>query len=685
MRLTESILTQKVTTNDTLITSFTQDLKEKIKVTKDEFERTISGIDFNTTTEILGLDTSTQEVEDLDTIVDEKLKEVTEQNYKEKMKEYLKLQQQAASYIIDLKSKYKDLDKVNKNLVDQAKGNNATMLRAVQDVEQVTAIAEIKANAEHNNRLKMTKMIAVNPPPLYDSYRGFGSASGMLAFFNEELEDYFEDMLITDRADKCRIIMKGFGDKSVEYKNTVRRFFRQEAVVEMINNDDTKMKDIYKEIVCYVFLKKPKGEVGNRKEGESLTNFLQRWFTNLEYCGVSESNQGSKAIRKIFEKPEILQCPDEIIREFKKEFFVKHTNEEKISRGEVLGFAQRLDMIFGGESELGISAVSSVNAINYKYKPTTGLVALEKPKVNETTQVDRQLADLIKRTAEIEVAQQGFQNRGNNNNYNNQGGYNNANYNNNRNNYQNNRGRGGYRGNNRAQPNRNWSNNWNGNNYNNRNQGQYGGQNVQNNGCFTCGALDHRKAQCPQNGCWSCGNHGHIRANCPQENQGRGQYNNNQRNFQSYNNPQRTLNKPNISAFNVDMESMCIMNSNGDVREYVDTKLSDTITERAMLDTGATVDAISPELVSQLGLTGDVTTEHSRFIELADKSLVKIDGTIEKEVTVKGKPYTVKFTVMPGIKPKIIYGTPFLKATGILDDFKRSVQNKFSSPTQSKN
>ena len=128
------------------------------------------------------------------------------------------------------------------------------------------------------------------------------------------------------------------------------------------------------------------------------------------------------------------------------------------------------------------------------------------------------------------------------------------------------------------------------------------------------------------------------------------------------------------------------MGNSGDMREYVNTKLSENVTERAMLDTGATVDAICPDLVKQLGLSNDIQTEQSRFIELADKSLVKIEGTIEKEVIVKNKPYKVKFTVMPGIKPKIIYGTPFLQATGILDEFKKSVQDKFSNPqSQSKN
>ena len=225
MRLTESILTQKVTTSETRVSSFTQDLKEKIHATREEFERTISDIDLNKTTDILSADISRHEVENLETIVEEQLNIIEQGDYKEKLKEFIKLQHQAASYIVELKQKYKEASQLNKDLVDQAKDNNQTMLRAVHDVEQATAIAEMKANADYSNRLRMTKMIAVNPPPLYDTYRGFGCASGMLTFFNEELDDYFDDMLIVNRPDKCRIIMKSLGDKSVEYKNTIRRFF----------------------------------------------------------------------------------------------------------------------------------------------------------------------------------------------------------------------------------------------------------------------------------------------------------------------------------------------------------------------------------------------------------------------------------------------------------------------------
>ena len=64
---------------------------------------------------------------------------------------------------------------------------------------------------------------------------------------------------------------------------------------------------------------------------------------------------------------------------------------------------------------------------------------------------------------------------------------------------------------------------------------------------------------------------------------------------------------------------------------------------------------------------------------MADKSLVEIEGTIDKEVNVKCKNYNIKITVMPVIKSKIIYGTPFLKATGILEEFKKLVQDKFYS------
>lgn len=121
------------------------------------------------------------------------------------------------------------------------------------------------------------------------------------------------------------------------------------------------------------------------------------------------------------------------------------------------------------------------------------------------------------------------------------------------------------------------------------------------------------------------------------------------------------------------------MGNQGDLREYIDTEVVPGTNEKSLLDTGASVDAICPKLLIECGLSDQVEAAEARFIELADKSLVKIEGTIEMRVNVRGNEHQVKFVVMPGIKPNIIYGMPFLKATGILKDFQDAIKNRFNN------
>ena len=113
-----------------------------------------------------------------------------------------------------------------------------------------------------------------------------------------------------------------------------------------------------------------------------------------------------------------------------------------------------------------------------------------------------------------------------------------------------------------------------------------------------------------------------------------------------------------------------------DVREYVQTTIVPGSSEQSLLDTGASLDAICPKLLTEYGIADKIKTEQERFVKLADETLVKIDGTIDIKVNVNGTEYQVNFTVMPNIKPKIIYGTPFLAATGILDEFRSSVSKR---------
>ena len=222
--MSESILTRNVTTVDTTMNSFTQILKDRMLTTKEELDTTLASIDLEKTADMLKVDQKDQEVEDIDQIVQQEIGEIEETDYKAKLEEFIKLQHKAAKYVTGLKAQFKEVNDMNKELVDSAKQNNTHILQVVQDAENAADKAAQAFNRDQANRMKMTKMVAVNPPPSFDTYKNFGTAVGMIAFFNEELEEYFEDMMIIDKKDKCRILLKAFGDKSSEYKCTAMRF-----------------------------------------------------------------------------------------------------------------------------------------------------------------------------------------------------------------------------------------------------------------------------------------------------------------------------------------------------------------------------------------------------------------------------------------------------------------------------
>ena len=195
------------------------------------------------------------------------------------------------------------------------------MSQTVANHENNKVRAEDAFNVKISNRMKLAQLISMVPPPLFDNSSGFGQACGLLAFLNEDVEDYFLDICVEDKLEKSRLLLNVFGDKSVEYKRITRRFFKRIEVNNLVNDPDTTMRIVYKELVHYIFGEKPRGDVGTRKSSESLTNFLERWFALKDYCGVKEDIQGASVIAKIFKRPFVLNCSTEVIREFEREFF----------------------------------------------------------------------------------------------------------------------------------------------------------------------------------------------------------------------------------------------------------------------------------------------------------------------------------------------------------------------------
>ena len=681
-KLTESIVARKATTDN--FASFLEGMKDAIERAKTELDMTLneSSDILNQSTAIREKKAEETEITDLDTLVDAKVKEIQKDEQEAKLKEFLKLQYKAASHIVDLKAKMKETEEMNATLKTCVESQNDKLLDKVQEIEIQKTKDDQRVNMSMTNRIKLTKLVSANPPPKFDKHKAFGTASGLLAFLNEELEDYFDDICMTEKDEKCRLILKAFGERSEDYKCTARRFFTQENIHDLIKDDRITMRMIYKELVHFTFAKKPKGEVGPRRDHESLTNYLTRWFTIKDYCGIATDNQGGKILKAIFDRPDILRCNAEIIRELKAKFFVPYANNDKITKASLIGFAQRLDMLFAEENTLGIQAIGTAGPPN-----ASGLVAIDNRKNdNDTQALQGQIKELM----------QTIQNQRTTN-------------------YQNNK-------------NQNTNQNNNNNNYNNNNMTK--------GACFNCGDPNHFVADCPtkpSRECFNCGNKGHVVRDCPRRNnnnnnynrngnnnrnnnnQNQGRYNNNgYNNRRSYNNNgynnrnnnynnngynnNNTINgnwannqiKPWLNNVNeirsmaIDLSSICAMHKEGDIREYVDTTLKPEEKHRSLLDTGAMVNAINEELVNRCGWKNEVNHDNAANIELANKHTVKSAGTIFMNVEIKGHKYKVEFRVVPDLTPLIIYGAPFLLETGILDEFRNSVNNHLGH-TQTKN
>ena len=398
MNLKEDILRLKVYVQPFL--KFTEDLRKRLNETKAELDATLNKVDLDKSNAVISKDETGEVVADLETAVQEQLNEIEEDEILPKLREALTLQYKAAQFIVTLKAKLKETNELNEQLLQKASKDHDTMLHTVDRYETENAANEERRNITMSNRIQLTELIALNPPPLFDTNSRFGSASGLLLFFNEDLEDYFSDICVEDKTEKCRLLLKIFGDKSEEYKRTTRRFFKQIEIQTLIDDPATEMRIVYKELVHYMFVEKPKGNVDVRKSSESLTNFLERWFTLKDYCGIPANKQGKSVIAGIFKNPNILNCSVEVIREFKKQFFVKHANDQNIDKAVILGFAQRLDMLFSRENELGVHALNSAVGVR-----DTVMIANDKQRRNDDiNDIQSLLADIV---TELELYQDG--------------------------------------------------------------------------------------------------------------------------------------------------------------------------------------------------------------------------------------------------------------------------------------
>ena len=214
MKLTESVIDKKKKSSDAFL-NFTNTLREQLYVTKDELDATIASIPNEDTAGILKQSESDEVIEDLETTVDAKVGDIAENDRENELKEAFKLQCKAAQYIANMKEQLKETNELNKKLVDQMNKERENVLDAVKTQEVLDRDLDSKFNVNVANRIQLTKLIAANPPPVFENSPRFGSAGGLLAFLNEEVEDYFLDICVEETAEKCRLLLKIFGDKSV--------------------------------------------------------------------------------------------------------------------------------------------------------------------------------------------------------------------------------------------------------------------------------------------------------------------------------------------------------------------------------------------------------------------------------------------------------------------------------------
>lgn len=403
-------LTENVTAPKGYYSKFVSSVRDKFTSERVELEQKLGQNtmeDPNRTTILAGnlndVDSEGSEIEELQVETGENELDV----YKAKYKECMVREKYAVKMIENLKDEVNKTEQEKQDLAKEASTRTAAVMeQALNTFSVEKAEAEKKAQVENNARLKLAQDVRKFPPP---TFKGKG-ASCLLAFLNEEFEEYCTDLGMTNKKDQLRFLPKIFGDSiaNTQLKKTTARFFKRAEIETMVTGPG-KIQQVYQELISFIFAVRPEKNMEKRSKNESLANFFYNWFTIKEYGGENPSKIGVEIFEEVFKNPNTINVKPEVMTEIRKQFYVKQLIGQHIEKEEVLGYMEHLDLIFASKNATEGSAASTATEESETPMKAAGLVALEK---SENTGLEKAIKELTHMLEKSKVENKSGQNSG---------------------------------------------------------------------------------------------------------------------------------------------------------------------------------------------------------------------------------------------------------------------------------
>jgi len=132
-----------------------------------------------------------------------------------------------------------------------------------------------------------------------------------------------------------------------------------------------------------------------------------------------------------------------------------------------------------------------------------------------------------------------------------------------------------------------------------------------------------------------------------------------------------------ISAMTIDLCEVTVQyDKKGDLREYISTAIGNGTPIRSLCDPGPQDNGIAASTLAEHGMSDMIDESAKIKARMADDSVVDTLGCIDIDCEIEGSKKKVRFAVIDKLNPAIIFGTPFLQETGVLSDFRQSIDAK---------